>query len=212
MEELIATYLFENKTCPLPGVGSLSIGYRTASFVLGEKQLHPPLPYISFSPVEKATDDFIKYVSIQSGVSNEEAAGSLENYCSKLNNLDSYSEMEIPYTGKFYVDVEGSIVFKQIHFPEVFLSPVHAERIIHPESTHTLIVGDKESNSALMAEYYSETEPVKASRWWIWAILLALLAVMAIAVYFSNETNIGNFGNSEKVPAPTEVNTYHKPN
>jgi len=210
MEELITTYLFQNKTCPLPGVGSLSIGDRTASYVLGEKQMHPPLPYISFSPVERPADDFIKYVSVRTGTSAEEAIRKLENYCSKLNNLDAYAEMEIPFAGKFYVDVEGSLIFKQIHFPEAFLPPVIAEKIIHPESTHTILVGDKESNSALMTEFYKEAEPVKKYRWWIWAFILFLIAATAILVYLNNNS-VGFFGNSEKKPAGTASPTYKIP-
>ena len=207
IEELIAKYLFQNKTCPLPGVGSLSIGDRTASYVLGEKQIYPPMPYISFSSAERSIDGLLKYISRQQDISPGEAEKRLRNYCSKLNNLDAYAEEEIPDAGKFYVDVEGSLVFKQAHFPDAFLPPVHAEKIIHPEATHAILVGDKESNSAIMAEFYNDAVPVKKYQWWIWAIVLFALAAAMTFIYFNNGP-AGSFGNGEKVPVAEPSPTY----
>jgi len=208
MENIIASYLFQNKICPLPHVGLLSLSNKTAAFVLGEKQFHPPLMYISFSPEEISAEEFINYISFQKNISREQAANEIESYCSKLKNLDSYSEMLIPGVGKFYTDTEGSLVFKQIDFPETFLPPVHAEKIIHPESTHTLLVGDKESNSALMTEFYSEGEKTKKRSWLGWAALLALVGIIIIAVYYTKEINTGSFGNAEKIHPASEARTY----
>ena len=201
MEELLATYLFQNKSCPLPGVGSLSIGDNTAYYVLGEKQIHPPMPYISFSPAERSTDDLVKFISTRTDISNDEAARQLGVYCAKLNSLDAYAESELPFAGKFYVDVEGSLVFKAIHFPEDFLAPLHAEKMIHPEATHNILVGDKESNSALMTQFYSES-PLKRDRWWIWAIVLFLIASISIIIYYTGDTVAG------KVPVKETQRTY----
>ena len=208
MEELISVYLFQNKTCPLPGVGSLSIGDRTASYVLGEKQLHPPLPYISWSPAERSADDFIHYVSVSENITSEEAKRKIDNYCTKIRNLDAYAESEIPFAGKFYIDAEGALVFKQIHFNEAFLPPVPAERIIHPEATHAIIVGDKEINSALMTEYYSEAVPPDKDRWWIWALVITLIAMIAIVMHYQSNSGIGY---REKMHSEPEPSTYSQP-
>jgi flagellar basal body-associated protein FliL len=72
------------------------------------------------------------------------------------------------------------------------------------------MVGDKESNSAIMAEYYNEPAPVKKSRWWIAAIILAIIALVTIATYYFNDRN-GMFGNAQKSEAPPEPKTYTVP-
>ncbi|MEJ7626962.1 MAG: hypothetical protein WKF35_08875 [Ferruginibacter sp.] len=211
MEEIIASYLFQKKNCPLPGVGMLHINNRTALYLQSEKQLNPPLPYISFNSAEFSSTEFIDYTAKNLSVSKNEAQSVINTFCLKLNNLDSFSEVEIPLAGKFYVDAEGSLVFKQFHFPESFLSAVHAERIVHPEATHSILVGDTESNSAIMTEYYSEPEPVKTSRWWIPLLILTLLALLIIAVYFINNYNNGTMGNATKLKSSTEEKTYKIP-
>jgi hypothetical protein len=211
MEELIALYLFQNKTCPLPGVGTLSVTEQTASFEMVEKQVLPPLPVISFSPAERSPEDFLQFISRQANIPVQESTKRLEAYCEGLRTLDAYAEEKIPGTGKFYINEEGSLVFRQEELPGYLLPPVAAERIIHPESTHAILVGDKESNSALMTEFYSEAEPAKKSRWWIWALLLSLLAIAVIVIYFNDGGN-GTFGNATKVPAQTAAPTYKQPN
>ncbi len=210
MEELIATYLFQNKKCPLPRVGTLSIETRASSFILGERMIYPPIPFISFSTTENSTDDFINFVSLQRDISTTEALQGLDDFCSKLNSLESFSEYELPFAGKFFVDAEGSLVFKQFYFQEAFLYPVPAERVMHPESSHPLIVGDKESNSALMAEFYNVSEPEKKSRWWVWALLLFLIAATVIGI-FINDNGIETFGNAKKFPVQREAPAYTTP-
>lgn len=199
------------KNCPLPGLGTLLIHNRTALYMQSEKYLTPPLPYISFSPVENPSLDFVDHTAKKLSVSKEEAMNIINTFCLKLNNLDSFSEVEIPLAGKFYIDAEGSLVFKPVHFPEVFLAPVPAERISHPEATHSILVGDTESNSALMTEYYSESEPASTSRWWIPALVLALLSILVIAAYFISNDNTNTVGNATKLKAGKEEKTYKIP-
>src|SRR5688572_14462958 len=117
MQELLATYLFQYKTCPLPGIGSLSVNDKSASFVLGEKLLYPPSPVITYSSALRSADDLITYISVIAAVSKQQAASDLEGFCNELKNLEAYGEIEIPMAGKFSVDVEGTLLFSHYEYP-----------------------------------------------------------------------------------------------
>lgn len=210
MEHLIADYLFKHRNCPLPGIGCLHINQQPASFILGEQQVTPPIPVISFSSQEKSSKSFIQFIAYNKGLQLPEAEKQLTDYCHSLDSLDAYSEKLIPAIGKFYVNAEGGLIFKPVNLPEELLPPVQALKVIHPDATHAIMVGDKESNSAIMTEYYSEAAPVKKRRWWIAAVILALIAIITIVVYFFNDRN-GMFGNAQKTAPAAEPKTYSIP-
>jgi hypothetical protein len=208
MEELISSYLLRNKKCPLPGVGSLAVANKRATYEQSELQMLPPFPVITFSPEEKPYTDFVSFISHVRNISTAEAEQLLINYCNSLQNPDAYTEKEIPFTGRFYADAEGNLVFRSIQLPEAFMPPVHAERVKHPEATHTILVGDKESNSAIMTEYYNEPVETSRKRWWIGALVLFLVATVTILLFFFSGHNNGNAGNSVNVPTSVPSETY----
>jgi hypothetical protein len=80
--------------------------------------------------------------------------------------------------------------------PAAFLQPVKAERVIHPEAEHQILVGDKETTNTLMTEYFSEEVHVKKNRWWIWAIILCLVALIIILLYLNNAGLLSMAGNA----------------
>ncbi len=210
MEELIAAYLFQHHYCPVPGRGQLVIKEKPACYVLGEKKLYPPIPFIEFNSQPCSSDDLLNYISLRLQVPVEAARQGLDNYSARLEKLDAFAEMVIPGAGKFYTTTEGELVFKSISAVEHFRPPVHAERVIHPQATHAILVGDKESNSAQMAEFYSESTRVTGGKWWIGALLLFIIAIAMIIMYYSDR-GTENWGNGNPVPAAEEHPTYNTP-
>ena len=59
MHHLIASYLFQNKTCPLPGLGTLSINTSAAEADFTIKQIAAPKPVIQFDDKGKRTKETI---------------------------------------------------------------------------------------------------------------------------------------------------------
>ncbi|MBL0146223.1 MAG: hypothetical protein IPP48_11050 [Chitinophagaceae bacterium] len=59
----------------------------------------------------------------------------------------------------------------------------HAERVIHEAAEHNMLVGDKETTTTQMTEYYADTSVVK-DRWWIWTIILGFGGIAAILFYY----------------------------
>ena len=66
--------------------------------------------------------------------------------------------------------------------------------MVHPDSEHAILVGDKESTNTAMTEYYNE-ELAPKDRWWIGALVVAAIAIGIIWYYCDAEGCNGNFGN-----------------
>lgn len=211
LEQLIASYLFQNKSCPLPAIGKLTVNEKPAVVSHGAKIIEAPQQHIDLVKGEYSTDDFLNYIGAVAKIGKDEARARLHNFCKQLQSLDSFAETKIPHTGKFYVNAEGNLVFKHKSYPSQFLDAVAAEKVIHPDSSHALLVGDTESNTTLMTEYFNVDDPAPRQRWWIAALLLALIGLAVISLYYVNESDAGAFGNATKTPLREAPQTYSTP-
>ena len=166
MHQLIASYLFQNKTCPLPGIGNLSVTTTAAKADFSNKMIAAPAPFINFIPDEANAAALLSYVALKTNSNTWEAAEALDHFCDHLKtgfSTDALTRLE--GVGDFVVDINGEIKFQQALLPSFFLQPVTAERVIHPQSEHSMLVGDKETTNTLMTEYFNEETKVK-DRWW----------------------------------------------
>ena len=173
--------------------------------------IEAPQQHITLADGDYDVNDFVTYISNIEGVDREEARSRLQRYCAQLQSLDSFAETKIPHTGKFYVNAEGNLVFKSNPHPDLFLQAIPAVKVIHPDSSHSLLVGDTESNTTLMTEYFNVEEPAPRKRWWIAALFLAIIGLAIISLYYFNEKDSGAFGNATKTPFREAPQTYTTP-
>ena len=196
MDQLIASYLFQTKNCPLTGIGSLHIIPTATITDFSNKLIYPPTAAIQFDTKEQETAPLINYLSRQSGSSFNDAQQAYESFCSQLKDKATQNGRSVwEGVGQFQVDESGNIHFQQQELPSGFSQPVDAVRVIHPEATHQVLVGDKETTNVAMTEYFSEKPEVK-DRWWIWAIALGLIGIGALAYYFIAGHGHFPFGNA----------------
>ena len=195
MHRLIASYLFQNKTCPLPGLGNLSVVAGKAELEFLNNAIKAPAPRIVFEATENDASNLLDYIATKTDSTILQTIDRLGHFC---NTLKAATIANHPATldgvGNFFTDSSGKINFKSSQLPVAFLQPVTAERVIHPQAEHPILVGDKETTNTLMTEYYNEA-PVKKNRWWIWAVVLAAIALIAIVVYFNTDNASAMFGN-----------------
>jgi CCDC81-like prokaryotic HU domain 2 len=188
MQHLIASYLFQNKYCALPGIGTLSLTAGKAATDFLDKKIKAPLTSIIFSETGNKTDGLQEYIAATTSSDKYEATEALEYFCDGIKkSLHNNESITLESIGQFFVDGSGSIKFQPVDLPKAFLQDVNATRVIHPEAEHAILVGDKESTNTLMNEYFSDA-PVKKSRWWIWAIVIVSIALLALLIY-SNSLN-----------------------
>lgn len=199
MHHLIASYLFQYKSCPLPGLGTLLIQNGTATSDFLNKIYKAPAPTIVYENNETDASSLIDYIVEKTQCTVNQAIENLSRFCNNLKGTTILNQPATLYAvGDFFTDESGKILFKPKDLPGVFLPPVKAERVIHPQAEHNILVGDKETTNTVMNEYYSETAIVK-DRWWIWAIVLGIIGLVTILIYFSN-TNLSSMaGNAMHV-------------
>jgi len=208
MEDLIELYLFKNKQCPLPSLGVLKIIDCNAVAQFSEGRIDAPLPTIKLFETPMPSDDFIEFIAAKRNISAAESSALLKQYCNTLQNMDAYNEKKLPNAGKFYVNADGNLVFKTIELPKAFLPDISVQRVIHPTSSHAMVVGDKETTSTEMAAYYSDAEAMSKDRWWIWAAALAVVSSAVLFFYFNDKPDINHFGNTQKIEILPEAKTY----
>jgi nucleoid DNA-binding protein len=195
MEKQIASYLFQNKTCPLPGLGTLSIMSSSAESDFTSKTFSAPKPTVHFTHTETDSSGLLNYLSVATGADKYEATEALSHFCDDLKQkIADEQKVELDSIGNFFVDSAGKINFKHEELSAAFTQPVFAERVIHPDAEHQILVGDKESTNTEMTEYLAPKEVIK-SRWWIWAIVLGAIGLVALLIYFSEFNGAYPFGN-----------------
>jgi hypothetical protein len=185
MHQLIASYLFQNKTCPLPGLGTLSVTKTTASSDFLNKLITGPQQNINFENAESDASNLLDYIALKTNTTVLKAIENLGQFCS---NLKMAALINNPATvdgvGNFFTDTEGKINFKPQSVASFFQPTVQAAWVIHSEAKHNILVGDKETTNTVMTEYFNEEEAVvKKDRWWIWAIILFVIALLALLFY-----------------------------
>jgi hypothetical protein len=208
MQQLLADYLFQHKQCALPQIGTLHIKNIAASSIFGERKISSPVPVIEFNDDVNATEHVEAYIALQKNITREEAARQLKGMADEIQNLPLGQRLEIPNAGKFYKDENDKVGFIAVDAPTHFLQQVVAERVVHPNDSHTMLVGETETSTAAMAEYYSEEEPAMKSKWWVFAIASFAVAAAVIGFYASNKNADSFFGAANKIEVGVADSTY----
>jgi len=195
MHQLIASFLFQNKTCPLPGLGTLYISTGNSEANFSNKSFSAPSTTITFENKENDAGSFLDYVAAKTNQTVLQSIETLSQFCKGLKSSTiANNPATLHGVGEFFSDASGNIQFKSNQLPAVFLQPVIAERVIHPQAEHTILVGDKETTNTVMTEYYTEV-PVKKNRWWIWSVVLGAIALLAILIYYNSTSANAMLGN-----------------
>jgi hypothetical protein len=180
MEYIIAPTLFLNKTCRLPGIGTLAVIACSAEHDLVNAQIKAPVPSIVFSATQEADEN----------VFNEFTA--LSELIKK--DIDEKGIVTLKGVGDFIKNEQGAIDFIPLTVNSFFLPTVVAQTVIREHTEHAILVGDKETTSTQMTGYFDETETTKKSHWWIWAIVLGVVGLATIVLYLS-KYGFNLFGN-----------------
>ena len=198
MQQLLANYLFQYKTCPVLELGTLHIESVSAASEIGSQTINPPINNISFSQDISDIKNLTEYIAANKNISVEEAAYQLKNISQEITNLGENREFLIAGVGMFSKNINENLIFTPVETNAAYSLPVYAERVIHPDDSHAILVGDKETDRNSMTEFFTEPEPVKKNKWWIWAAALFVLSIVLISVYLNNENQNKSFGISHK--------------
>ncbi len=209
MQDLITSFLVQTKECNLPGIGKLRIVTTPAELDVANKKLFPPTDEILFTgKPESKSEELVKYISNKKNISETEAQENLKSWSEAAKErLDAGEKIIFKSIGSLQKNASENIFFQSQQIP-IFFEPVAAERVIHKNAEHAVLVGDRETTSSVMNQFYQEEEIVKRSPWKIIAILLLTIAFAILLIHFLNNSSsqsaTGNqMQHTPQQPSPT---------
>ena len=213
MQTIITSYLLQAGKCALPNIGLFKIKYKPAQTDIVNKQMLPPVEEIIFN--EQAlfsSPGLINYIALKKEISASEAETLLNNFCKEWKEkIEDGEVLHFESFGCLQKNDAGIISFKKEVGAEYFV-PVSAERVVHENAEHTVLVGDTETTSTAMNEFYRENVPVIKRRWVVGAVVLTAIALAILFYGFYNHklstSGIGNRSHFTTKPADA---THFKP-
>ncbi len=190
MQKIIASYLVQKKECGLPGLGHFKFVSVPALHDIAAKQILPPSDRIFFdNEGDHLRNDFVEYVAAHHQINESDAADSIHMWCDETSNRLAAGE-------KIYFDSLGWLLRNpagEFHFENdneiEFFEPVPAQRVIHKNDDHVVLVGDRETTTGLMNQFFnSPVEGSNATKWRMWALILLGLALLVLIIHFSTHS------------------------
>lgn len=212
MQSIITSYLLQSGECSLEHIGTILFTSKPAVLDIARKQILPPASEITFTEgATQSSPGLIKYVAQKKGYSADVAESILSGFCTEWKErLDAGEPFVFETFGSLQKNGAGSIFFKNDNGYE-FLKPVIAERVIHENAAHSVLVGDREIAFKMTPEYEIEEPLIKRSMWWIWAVVLAAIGLVVIIYHFSDQTfGSSSAGNQTNIVIDSVGKTYSK--
>ena len=207
MIAVLNKYLVQHNSISIPGLGTIQVERIPASTDFVNKQLLPPALHYRFDKFFDSPDkDFFSYLATTKKIAEYEAIRLYNEWALNLRNRIREDEpVHWDGVGTLRKDVSGEILFEPVSISPPFLKPVRAERVIHSNALHTMIVGDKEVTNREMNEYLVEEVQVEKvhvekESWWIYAMIIAAIAFIIIFFHFyKNGVRPESIGNQQTI-------------
>ena len=210
MQDLISSYLIQTKECNLPGIGKINLVFSAPEVDVANKLIIPSEEKAVFSSrASQHIEGLVKYISQKLEITEDEAREKLMEWCSQAKDkIASGETISLNPLGFFQKNVAGSISFKNQN-TSYFFEPVKAQRVIHKNEEHAVLVGDRETTSSVMNQFLNEEEIVNDSRWKIAALVLFAIAVIVLFIHFYlHSFSSFSTGNENQFSPATPPATY----
>lgn len=213
MHSIITSYLLQTGKCALPDIGFFKIKYKPAESDIINKQMLPPLEEVVFS--EQAiflSPGLVNYLAVKKNIFVDEAENLLNNFCKEWKGrIEAGEALCLESIGCLQKNDAGILSFNREKFT-AFFKPVPAERVLHENTEHAVLVGDRETTSTIMSDYYREEVPVVKRGWIVSAIILTSIALILLFYSFYNHRlSSSAIGNRNKLIIKSADETYVKP-
>jgi len=210
MQDLITSFLVQTKECSLPAIGRFKMVTTPVEVDVANKEIVPATEKIIFNAKpDHASEGLIKYISYKKNITEKEAEEQLESWCQSVKEkLDAGQKINLESIGTLHESASGSIYFETQKTFNYF-EPVPAERVIHKDAEHAVLVGDRETTSSVMNQFLQESEKVKKPVWKIIAIVLLAIALILLFIHFYfNSFSQSATGNQTQHSPQTPAATY----
>jgi hypothetical protein len=209
MQKWVVEHFLQNHQVVLQGLGKLSLQYHTTHYDFGAQSLSSPKPYILFSKSKIEDSALAKFVAQKEKISETEASKKVNDFIVEIRNLSKQEKYFLPNIGFFTLNETAELIFESTTLSNEFFPPVNATKVVHPTDTHEILVGDTQTNTAVMSEYYANDSRIKKISWWVWALVFAVIGFGTLFYsLYKNGSKNSFFGNTQSILNTKKDSTY----
>jgi hypothetical protein len=209
MKSIITSYLLQSRKSTLPYIGTFYHQWSSSKLDVVNKKLLPPISEINFHESSDPDAGYLaNYIARKQNIELHEAKIRLDKYCySWKEKLNLGDPLNLASIGTLKKNSEGHISLEKEDVS--FWQPVNAQRVLHQDAAHNVLVGDKETTSTLMNQYYNGEIVLEKSHWGTWAIILLAIAACVLFFHFNTHSfSTTGIGNQKEVTIHNPPATY----
>lgn len=186
MTDILNSYLVQHKSINIPGLGTIYLETVPARNDFVNRKLWPPFQIYRFDKYFDAPDkEFFSYLADHKKMADYEVIRWYNEFAYNLRSEIRNNNLAVwKGVGTFRQDGSGDIVFEEERTYNDIYKAVSAERVIRTNASHTIMVGDHETTTALMSEQLNEEVYIEKESWWIYALIIAAICICAIFFHF----------------------------
>lgn len=170
----------------MPGLGSVAVQRKAAISDFVDHVFLPPSYSFQWNQADtNPSPGFYKWLADELNTTEEEAALKVNEYVGELKReINAGKEINWEGVGIIRRGMDSGIELetgdKQLDFEQ----EVFAEKVIHPDSSHTILVGDEEKSSADMNQFLGlfQRKKITKHRLILW---IAAFALVLFIIYMS---------------------------
>jgi hypothetical protein len=209
---LFYQYLIRNDKIVLPGLGTVILQRLSSESDIAGHTVSPPL--YTFAWRQGSTTPpkrFFVWLSHQLNIAEEEAAMQVNNFVADVKReINAGKEIKWDGVGIIRRGFDSGIEFEPERRKLFFEETVQADKVIHENSRHTILVGDAEKSSDQMNEIllFPERKKLRLTPYTT-AVALLILALLFTAWYiFQNGLNTASVSGKSRLTPKEEPATY----
>lgn len=185
MIDFITSYLVQEKSCELPGLGKFVIKAHQPELDFAAKKIFPPQYQVLYSPETIGiTPGLVSYVAAQKNIQQSEAHSEIEQWCEQAKRkVQLFGSIDFLGLGKLQKSVTGSVFFQRENFVTAY-DEVVAEKVVHTDEPHEVLVGDKLMDSHEALALYEAAQATAGNQWMWIALMLSLIGICVLFYHF----------------------------
>ncbi|HEU4606532.1 MAG TPA: hypothetical protein VFS31_00385 [Chitinophagaceae bacterium] len=200
MKGILYSYLLQQKSLSIPGLGTIYMDRVPARSDLVNRQLLPPFYSFRFDKYFDAPDkDFFTYLAQEKNMADFEAIRWYNEWAHQISQqLRTEKQVALADLGMLSRNGAGDIQFDAFSPGDGYLVPVSAIKVLREEAYHVIRVGDEERTSSEMSDYLSDSGQTTQRHWWIYPLIIAIVLIIILIWHLSGQFPDGHpFGNQQ---------------
>ncbi len=181
------SYLHQHNSLCIPGIGKIYIERTPARSDFTNKQILPPGYHYRFDRfIDTPDKNLFAFLARAHNVPDYEAIRWYSDWALEMSQqLKTNSEFSWQGVGTLSRSDGGDIFFQAVAPIDAHLVPVAAHRIVRANTSHTMLVGDREITNLEMTGYLNDGEKRGTQKIsWTVYILIAIALSLAILLFF----------------------------